>query len=119
MFRKRKRREADDRAQRIRNAALRSAWRLVLIIDFLAGVVLLGGDSVCESVVGTVKFGRPDYWTRALLECDHRHHQGSSITGHWLGAIRGCLHSLRLTHGLYRLSKRTTTTCMSYQTAEL
>jgi O-antigen ligase len=68
MFRKRQRRGAEDKAQRIRNAALRSALALVLIVGLFAGVVLLGGESVLSRFVGTVNSddpttGRAHFWS--------------------------------------------------------
>jgi O-antigen ligase len=68
MFRKRKRREEQDKARRIRNAALRSALALALIVGLFAGVVLLGGESVLSRFVGTVNSddpttGRAHFWS--------------------------------------------------------
>jgi len=68
MFRKRKRRGSEDKAQRVRNVAMRSALALVLIVGLFGGVVLLGGESVLSRFVGTVNSddpttGRAHFWS--------------------------------------------------------
>jgi O-antigen ligase len=71
-FRKRRRaRDPEDKRRRVRNAALRAALALVLIVGMFGGVVLLGGEAVLSRFVGTVAAddpttGRAHFWSVTL-----------------------------------------------------
>ncbi|HYN24153.1 MAG TPA: O-antigen ligase family protein [Pyrinomonadaceae bacterium] len=105
MFRKRKRREAQDKAQRIRMAALRSALALALIVGLFAGVVLLGGESVLSRFVGTVNSddpttGRAHFWgvTTDIIKAH-------PFLGTGLGAFAVVYTRYDSRNGLYRLEQ--------------
>jgi O-antigen ligase len=105
MFRKRKRRGAEDKAQRVRNAALRSALALVLIVGLFAGVVLLGGESVLSRFVGTVNSddpttGRAHFWS-VTTDIIRAH----PIIGTGLGAFAVVYTRYDSRNGLYRLEQ--------------
>ena len=70
-FRKRKKREVLEKTQRIKRAALRTAFALSLIVALFAGVVLLGGESALSRFAGTVNSedpttGRAHFWNVTL-----------------------------------------------------
>lgn len=70
-FWKRKTREVEDKAHRIKGAALRAALALSLIVTLFAGVVLLGGESALSRFAGTVNSedpttGRAHFWSVTL-----------------------------------------------------
>jgi O-antigen ligase len=70
-FRKRKTREVQEKAQRIKRTALRAAFALSLIVALFAGVVLLGGESALSRFAGTVNSedpttGRAHFWNVTL-----------------------------------------------------
>jgi len=105
MFRKRKRREAQDKAQRIRRAALRSALALALIVGLFAGVVLLGGESVLSRFVGTVNSedpttGRAHFWS-VTTDIIKAH----PFLGTGLGAFAVVYTRYDSRNGLYRLEQ--------------
>ncbi len=105
MFRKRKRREAQDKAQRIRNAALRSALALALIVGLFAGVVWLGGESVLTRFVGTVNSddpttGRAHFWS-VTTDIIKAH----PFLGTGLGAFAVVYTRYDSRNGLYRLEQ--------------
>lgn len=105
MFRKRKRKEATDRSQRIRNAALRSALALALIVGLFAGVVWLGGESVLSRFVGTVNSddpttGRAHFWS-VTTDIIKAH----PVLGIGLGAFPVVYTRYDSRNGLYRLEQ--------------
>jgi O-antigen ligase len=105
MFRKRKRREAQDKTQRIRNAALRSALALALIVGLFVGVVWLGGESVLSRFVGTVNSddpttGRAHFWS-VTTDIIKAH----PFVGTGLGAFAVVYTRYDSRNGLYRLEQ--------------
>lgn len=105
MFRKRKRRGTEDKAQRVRNAALRSALALALIVGLFAGVVLLGGESVLTRFVGTVNSddpttGRAHFWS-VTTDIIKAH----PFLGTGLGAFAVVYTRYDSRNGLYRLEQ--------------
>ncbi|CAN5685595.1 hypothetical protein BH18ACI4_BH18ACI4_27840 [soil metagenome] len=105
IFRKRKRREAQDKAQRVRNGALRSALALALIVGLFAGVVLLGGESVLSRFVGTVNSddpttGRAHFWS-VTTDIIKAH----PFLGTGLGAFAVVYTRYDSRNGLYRLEQ--------------
>ena len=70
-FRKHRHRIAEEKAQRIKRAALRAALALGLIVALFAGVVFLGGESALRRFAGTVNSedpttGRAHFWNVTL-----------------------------------------------------
>ena len=70
-FRKRRHKIAEEKAQRIKRAALRAALALSLIVALFAGVVFLGGESALRRFAGTVNSedpttGRAHFWNVTL-----------------------------------------------------
>jgi O-antigen ligase len=66
--RRRRKREAQDKAQRVRKNAVRAALALAMIVAVFAGVVWLGGDSGLNRLVGSVNMadpttGRAHFWS--------------------------------------------------------
>ena len=66
-FRKRKKQEVHEKSHRIKQAALRAALALSLVVALFAGVVLLGGESALSRFAGTVNSedpttGRAHFW---------------------------------------------------------
>ena len=105
MFRKRRRHEVQDRSQRIRNAALRSALALALIVGLFAGVVWLGGESVLSRFVGTVNSddpttGRAHFWS-VTTDIIKAH----PFLGTGLGAFAVVYTRYDSRNGLYRLEQ--------------
>lgn len=105
MFRKRKRREAQDKSQRIRNVALRSALALALIVGLFGGVVLLGGESVLSRLVGTVNSedpttGRAHFWS-VTTDIINAH----PFLGTGLGSFAVVYTRYDSRNGLYRLEQ--------------
>jgi O-antigen ligase len=105
MFRERKKREAQDKVQRIRSAALRSALALALIVGLFAGVVLLGGESVLSRFVGTVNSedpttGRAHFWS-VTTDIIKAH----PFVGTGLGAFPVVYTRYDSRNGLYRLEQ--------------
>lgn len=105
MFRKRKKREAQDKTQRIRAAALRSALALALIVGLFAGVVLLGGEAVLSRFVGTVNAedpttGRAHFWS-VTTDIIKAH----PFLGTGLGAFAVVYTRYDSRNGLYRLEQ--------------
>ena len=105
VFRKRRRREVQDRAQRIRNAALRSALALALIVSLFAGVVWLGGEEVLSRFVGTVNSedpttGRAHFWS-VTTDIIKAH----PFLGTGLGAFAVVYTRYDSRNGLYRLEQ--------------
>ncbi|MCM3905121.1 MAG: O-antigen ligase family protein [Pyrinomonadaceae bacterium] len=105
MVRRRKRRETQDNAQRIRNAALRSALALALIVGLFAGVVWLGGESVLTRFVGTVNSddpttGRAHFWS-VTTDIIKAH----PFLGTGLGAFAVVYTRYDSRNGLYRLEQ--------------
>jgi O-antigen ligase len=105
MVRRRKRREAQDKSQRIRNAAVRSALALALIVGLFAGVVWLGGESVLSRFVGTVNSddpttGRAHFWgvTTDIIKAH-------PFLGTGLGAFAVVYTRYDSRNGMYRLEQ--------------
>ena len=66
--RRHKKREAEERQPRIRNAAMKAGLALALIVALFGGVVLLGGEDALTRVVGSVNTddpttGRAHFWS--------------------------------------------------------
>jgi O-antigen ligase len=104
MFRKRKKAEVAH-ASRIRNAALRSALALVLIVGLFASVVILGGESVLSRFVGTVNSddpttGRAHFWS-VTTDIIKAH----PLLGTGLGAFPVVYTRYDSRNGLYRLEQ--------------
>jgi O-antigen ligase len=105
MFRRRRKREAQDRTQRIKTAALRSALALALIVGLFAGVVLLGGEAVLSRFVGTVNSedpttGRAHFWS-VTTDIIKAH----PFLGTGLGAFAVVYTRYDSRNGLYRLEQ--------------
>jgi O-antigen ligase len=105
IFRKRKKREAPEKAQRFKSAALRTALALALIVGLFAGVVLLGGESTLVRFVGTVSSddpttGRAHFWnvTTDIIKAH-------PLLGTGLGAFAVVYTRYDSRNGLYRLEQ--------------
>ncbi len=104
-FRRRRRRETEARAGRIRKAGLRTALALVLIIGLFAGVVLLGGEEALSRFVGTVNSddpttGRTHFWS-VTVDIIKAH----PVVGTGLGAFPVVYTRYDSRNGLYRLEQ--------------
>jgi len=104
-FRRRKKRQQEARAQRIRSAGLRAALALALILGLFAGVVLLGGEPVLSRFVGTVNSddpttGRAHFWS-VTVDIIKAH----PIVGTGLGAFAVVYTRYDSRNGLYRLEQ--------------
>lgn len=103
--RKRKKREAPEKAQRIKSAALRTSLALALIVGLFVGVVLLGGESALVRFVGTVSSddpttGRAHFWnvTTDIIKAH-------PLLGTGLGAFAVVYTRYDSRNGLYRLEQ--------------
>jgi O-antigen ligase len=104
-FRKRKRRDEENKTRRIRNAGLRAAMALVLIVGLFAGVVLLGGETTLSRFLGTVNsddptMGRAHFWS-VTLDIIKEH----PIIGTGLGAFAVVYTRYDSRNGQYRLEQ--------------
>lgn len=103
--RRRRRRETEAKAGRIRKAGLRTALALTLIIGLFAGVVLLGGEEALSRLVGTVNLddpttGRAHFWS-VTVDIIKAH----PIVGTGLGAFPVVYTRYDSRNGLYRLEQ--------------
>ncbi|HEV2669215.1 MAG TPA: O-antigen ligase family protein, partial [Blastocatellia bacterium] len=104
-FRRRRRRETEAKAGRIRKAGLRTALALSLIIGLFAGVVLLGGEEALSRFVGTVNSddpttGRAHFWS-VTVDIIKAH----PVLGTGLGAFPAVYTRYDSRNGLYRLEQ--------------
>jgi O-antigen ligase len=105
MFRRRNKRGTEDKSQRMRSAALRSALALALIVGLFFGVVWLGGESVLTRFVGTVNSddpttGRAHFWS-VTTDIIKAH----PFLGTGLGAFAVVYTRYDSRNGLYRLEQ--------------
>ncbi|HKR59088.1 MAG TPA: O-antigen ligase family protein [Pyrinomonadaceae bacterium] len=103
-FRKRKR-ESEEKSQRIKRTALRAALALSLIVTLFAGVVLLGGESALSRFAGTVNSedpttGRAHFWS-VTLDIIKAH----PIVGTGLGAFPTVYTRYDSRNGVFRLEQ--------------
>ncbi|MGH9904400.1 MAG: O-antigen ligase family protein, partial [Pyrinomonadaceae bacterium] len=104
-FRKRRRRDEEKKPRRIRNAGIRAALALVLIVGLFAGVVLLGGETTLSRFLGTVNSddpttGRAHFWS-VTLDIIKEH----PIIGTGLGAFAVVYTRYDSRNGQYRLEQ--------------
>jgi O-antigen ligase len=105
-FRKRhKSREVEQKTQRVRGAAARTALALVLIVGIFAGVVLLGGESALSRLVGSVNTddpttGRAHFWS-VTVDIIKAH----PVIGTGLGAFGVVYTRYDSRNGLFRLEQ--------------
>lgn len=104
-LRGRKTREVQDKSQRIKSAALRTALALTLVVGMFAGVVLLGGESALSRFVGTVNSddpttGRAHFWN-VTVDIIKAH----PIVGTGLGAFPSVYTRYDTRNGTYRLEQ--------------
>ncbi len=94
-FRKRKKQEVHEKSQRIKQAALRAALALSLVVALFAGVVLLGGESALSRFAGTVNSEDPTTGRAHFWNVTARHHQGKSDCRRRSGCFPDGLYALR------------------------
>ena len=104
-FRRRRRREIEPKAGRIKKAGLRTALALILIVGLFAGVVLLGGEEALSRFVGTVNSddpttGRAHFWS-VTVDIIKAH----PVVGTGLGAFPVVYTRYDSRNGLYRLEQ--------------
>ena len=104
-FRRHKHRETQEKSQRIKKAALRTAMALGLIVALFAGVVLLGGESALSRFVGTVNSedpttGRAHFWDVTLDII-----KANPIVGTGLGAFPTVYTRYDSRNGAFRLEQ--------------
>jgi O-antigen ligase len=104
-FRRHKGKDAHEKAQRIKGAALRAALALGLIVALFAGVVLLGGESALSRFAGTVNSeepttGRAHFWN-VTVDIIKAH----PIIGTGLGAFPAVYTRYDSRNGAYRLEQ--------------
>ncbi len=104
-FQRRKKGVVEEKSLRIRNAGLRAAAALVLIVGLFASVVLLGGESALTRFVGSVNSddpstGRAHFWS-VTLDIIKEH----PIVGTGLGAFAVVYTRYDSRNGLYRLEQ--------------
>ena len=104
-FRSHKHRETQEKSQRIKKAALRTAMALGLIVALFAGVVLLGGESALSRFVGTVNSedpttGRAHFWDVTLDII-----KANPIVGTGLGAFPTVYTRYDSRNGAFRLEQ--------------
>ena len=107
-FRRHKHRETQEKPQRIKKAALRTAMALGLIVALFAGVVLLGGESALSRFVGTVNSedpttGRAHFWDVTLDII-----KANPIVGIGLGAFPTVYTRYDSRNGTFRLEQCST-----------
>lgn len=105
VFGRRKNGAEKEKVQRVRSAALRTALALALIVGILAGVALLGGESVLTRFVGTVNSedpttGRAHFWS-VTLDIIKEH----PVVGTGLGAFGVVYTRYDSRNGLFRLEQ--------------
>lgn len=103
--RRRRKREVQDKAQRVRSSALRAALALALIVAMFAAVVWLGGDSALNRLVGSVNMadpttGRAHFWS-VTTDIIKAH----PLIGTGLGAFGVVYTHYDTRNGLYRLEQ--------------